>query len=262
MTKHRRLVSAVLAALLVLTLVPVEGIGGWLPMAYAVTQADIDALKGDASELASQRSDIKSQLAELKNQRSSALKQLELLDQQIALTEREIKNTEDQISGYEALLSQTALAAVTVESKLVCGKDAHTHTDSCYGRGEQTCALTEAESHTHDTSCYTEGEAVLSCGQTETEGHTHGDGCYDADGNMTCTLVESEGHAHGDSCYMAGFPAGRRCPRVIPTMTAALPRVRCLLAGWKSMLTRLRATARRIWPRICMTRFRTARIKT
>ena len=108
MTKHRRLVSAVLAALLVLTLVPVEGIGGWLPMAYAVTQADIDALKGDASELASQRSDIKSQLAELKNQRSSALKQLELLDQQIALTEREIKNTEDQISGYEALLSQTA----------------------------------------------------------------------------------------------------------------------------------------------------------
>lgn len=104
------------------------------------------------------------------------------------------------------LLSQTALAAVTVESKLVCGKDAHTHTDSCYGRGEQTCALTEAESHTHDTSCYTEGEAVLSCGQTETEGHTHGDGCYDADGNMTCTLVESEGHAHGDSCYMAGEP--------------------------------------------------------
>ena len=108
MTKHRRLVSAVLAALLLLALAPAEGIGGWLPMAYAVTQADIDALKGDASELASQRSDIKSQLAELKNQRSSALKQLELLDQQIALTEREIKNTEDQISGYEALLSQTA----------------------------------------------------------------------------------------------------------------------------------------------------------
>lgn len=47
------------------------------------------------------------------------------------------------------LLSQTALAAVTVESKLVCGKDAHTHADSCYGRGEQTCALEEAESLLH-----------------------------------------------------------------------------------------------------------------
>ena len=104
------------------------------------------------------------------------------------------------------LLSQTALAAVTVESKLVCGKDAHTHADSCYGRGEQTCALTEAESHTHDASCYTEGEAALSCGQTETEGHTHGADCYDADGNMVCTLVESEGHAHDDSCYMVGEP--------------------------------------------------------
>ena len=84
MTKHRRLVSAVLAALLVLTLVPVEGIGGWLPMAYAVTQADIDALKGDASELASQRSDIKSQLAELKNQLAE-----ETLKRQLGITDNE-----------------------------------------------------------------------------------------------------------------------------------------------------------------------------
>lgn len=108
MTKHRRPTAAVLAMLLLLALAPAEGTGGWAPMAYAVTQADIDALKGDASELATQRSDIKSQLADLKSQRASAIKQRELLDQQIALTEREIKNTEDQISGYEALLSQTA----------------------------------------------------------------------------------------------------------------------------------------------------------
>ena len=105
--KARRITALLLAALVLLALAPVEE-AGVVPVAQAVTQADIDALKGDASELADQRSGIKSQLADLKNQRATAIKRKELLDQQIALTEREIRNTEDQIAGYEALLSQTA----------------------------------------------------------------------------------------------------------------------------------------------------------
>ena len=109
MRKRPRTLALALAALVLLTLAPTEEPIGVIPVAQAVTQADIDALKGDASELADQRSGIKSQLADLKDQRATAIKRKELLDQQIALTEREIRNTEDQIAGYEALLSQTAM---------------------------------------------------------------------------------------------------------------------------------------------------------
>ena len=108
MKNWRRIIALALAVLVLAVAVPAEESGGVVSVARAVTQADIDALKGDASELADQRSGIKSQLAELKSQRATAIKQKELLDQQIALTEREIRNTEDQIAGYEALLSQTA----------------------------------------------------------------------------------------------------------------------------------------------------------
>lgn len=108
MRKRSRTLALALAALVLLTLAPTEDPTGVIPVAQAVTQADIDALKGDASELADQRSGIKSQLADLKDQRATAIRRKELLDQQIALTEREIRNTEDQIAGYEALLSQTA----------------------------------------------------------------------------------------------------------------------------------------------------------
>lgn len=106
MTTRRRTLALVLAVLMALALAP--GGDPLLPVAYAVTQSDIDELKGDAEELASQRAGLKSELAVLKNRRASAIAQKELLDRQIALTVAEISNTERQISGYDALLSQTA----------------------------------------------------------------------------------------------------------------------------------------------------------
>lgn len=103
--QQRRILSLVLALLMVLALSPGEGL---VPMAHAVTQEQIDSLKGDAKELSKQSNDLKSQLADLKNERASAIQRKNLLDQQIALTEQQITNTEHQISGYEALLAQTA----------------------------------------------------------------------------------------------------------------------------------------------------------
>lgn len=103
--RQRRILSLVLALLMVLALSPGEGL---VPMAHAVTQEQIDSLKGDAKELSKQSNDLKSQLADLKNERASAIQRKNLLDQQIALTEQQITNTEHQISGYEALLTQTA----------------------------------------------------------------------------------------------------------------------------------------------------------
>lgn len=103
----RKILSLTLAVLLLLALAPAEGREGLVPAARAVTQAEIDSLKGDAKELANQSAALKSQLADLKSQRSSALKQKNLLDQQITLTVQAIDNTEKQISGFETMLAQT-----------------------------------------------------------------------------------------------------------------------------------------------------------
>lgn len=106
MTKRKRVLSLVMAALLLLALTPA---GSELrPTAYAVTQDDIDSLKGDAKDLASQRAEVKSELAALQSERAGIMEQKRLIDQQIDLTEKEIENTESQIAGYEVLLSQTA----------------------------------------------------------------------------------------------------------------------------------------------------------
>ena len=106
MTKRKRVLSLVMAALMLLALTPA---GSELrPTAYAVTQDDIDSLKGDAKDLASQRAEVKSELAALQSERAGIMEQKRLIDQQIDLTEKEIENTESQIAGYEVLLSQTA----------------------------------------------------------------------------------------------------------------------------------------------------------
>ena len=104
MKKQRRILSLVMALLLVFALAPTEGL---VPVARAVTQDEIDSLKNESKELASQASSLKSELADLKSQRNSALKQKQLIDQQITLTVQAIENTEKQISGFETLLVQT-----------------------------------------------------------------------------------------------------------------------------------------------------------
>ncbi|MBD5149456.1 MAG: peptidoglycan DD-metalloendopeptidase family protein [Oscillibacter sp.] len=104
MKKQRKLLSLVMALLLVFALAPAEEL---VPVARAVTQAEIDSLKSESKELANQASGLKSELADLKSQRNSALKQKQLIDQQITLTVQAIENTEKQISGFETLLVQT-----------------------------------------------------------------------------------------------------------------------------------------------------------
>lgn len=105
MNIRRRLLSLALALLALFALTGEEG--GLVPPARAVTQAEIDSLKGDAKELASQRNSLKGQLADLKNERNSAIKQKNLVDQQITLTVQAIENTEKQIAGFETMLVQT-----------------------------------------------------------------------------------------------------------------------------------------------------------
>ena len=106
--KTRRKLAGLLAALLLLALLPPAQDAGLVPTAQAVSQKDIDKLKNDKKGLAGEKADIQNQLSKLKNDKDNAIQRRTLLDKQISVTEREIKNTEDQIAGYEALLVQTA----------------------------------------------------------------------------------------------------------------------------------------------------------
>ena len=103
MKRHQhflRACAALLCAVLLLT-------GNTAPaMAAKVTQADIDALKGDASDLDKKQKEIQSKLSDLKDDKAAAMEKKSLLDDQIANTNARISNTESQISDYNALISQ------------------------------------------------------------------------------------------------------------------------------------------------------------
>ena len=103
MKKNKRFLracAAMLCAVLLLT-------GNTAPaMAAKVTQADIDALKGDASDLDKKQKEIQSKLNDLKDDKAAAVQKKSLLDDQIANTAAKISNTESQISDYNALITQ------------------------------------------------------------------------------------------------------------------------------------------------------------
>lgn len=67
-----------------------------------------------------------------------------------------------------------------LSSELICGEEAHTHTEECYETKlicglEETDEDTESEAHVHTDGCY---EKILVCGKEE---HTHNSECYAID---------------------------------------------------------------------------------
>ena len=96
------------AAVLLLALViflPLTGPGVVLESS-AVTQAEIDALKGSAGKLAEQKKDIQAQLKAVQADKSNALKKKELLEDQIDLIRQEIANINEQIAMYDQLIAE------------------------------------------------------------------------------------------------------------------------------------------------------------
>lgn len=87
------------------------------PAAALVTQADIDALKGDARDLTAQRKALEEKLAALSDDKAEVMKKKELLDDQIAVQVSEIRNVESQISTYEDLIAQTQAELADAQQK-------------------------------------------------------------------------------------------------------------------------------------------------
>lgn len=99
------------------------------------------------------------------------------------------------------------LPAITQTRNTFCGKEEHTHEDSCY-IDELICGFSEelleeesnVEYHMHDESCYS-AEKTLVCPLIEGEGHTHTEECRQVEQICICTLEEGEEHVHEEACY-------------------------------------------------------------
>lgn len=104
--KQGRLLRRAAVLLLALAMfLPLTGPGVVLETS-AVTQAEIDALKGSAGKLAEQKKDIQAQLKAVQADKSNALKKKELLEDQIDLIRQEIANINEQIAMYDQLIAE------------------------------------------------------------------------------------------------------------------------------------------------------------
>ena len=85
--------------------------------ASAVTQAEIDELKDNASDLRDQQKKLQNQLAAIKEDKNKALEQKTLLEQQINATQAEIDTIQTQISKYDELIAQKQVELAEAEEK-------------------------------------------------------------------------------------------------------------------------------------------------
>lgn len=126
------------------------------------------------------------------------------------------------------------LPAITLSNELLCGKEAHVHTEACWSmaealpqpelvcdymrtsvviihshnqyccdnNGKLICRLPEVEAHVHTADCYMEHRTLI-CGESQDLGHEHTSSCYTyVRGDLLCG--EGEGgssHTHTDDCY-------------------------------------------------------------
>ncbi len=110
------------------------------------------------------------------------------------------------------------LPAITMENTPVCGKEAHTHTESCYtqvtavAKVKPVCTPEGLSIHQHGDGCR-DGNGQICCGYADFIAHKHDGRCYDENGRLWCPLSEKEAHTHDESCYEIPEPHvhGKSC---------------------------------------------------
>lgn len=86
------------------------------------------------------------------------------------------------------------LTGITMAGEAFCGKEEHTHGESC-PKGMLICERLEAKPHTHSESCIAKEQI---CQEQEREGHTHTNACYTRP--LVCTLQTQPDHTHSYLC--------------------------------------------------------------
>ena len=107
-----RVLSVLLAFALLLPLPMVI-----VPDAQAVTQAEIDSLKADASSLDKKKAELQKQLKAIAADKNKAMDQKELLERQVDVIQSEIGNINQQISKYDELITQAQTGIVETEQE-------------------------------------------------------------------------------------------------------------------------------------------------
>lgn len=112
-TKHgSRIFRLLMTLALAVTLMAAD-----LAPALAVSQADIDALKNDATALTSQKKALEAKLDALADDKTQALERKNLLDQKVSNLSAQIRNVETQIADYAALITQTEAELAEAEQQ-------------------------------------------------------------------------------------------------------------------------------------------------
>lgn len=102
MKRKHRIFSAVIAIILAITMLGSVIVTIVTSLsAGAVSQAEIDALKAQAEELADKKASVGAEIAGLASEHSAIVARKEKLDENIAITIQEIENLESQIAYYE-----------------------------------------------------------------------------------------------------------------------------------------------------------------
>lgn len=100
-TKCRPLISAALAVLLLISVLPVAAISDAAP-----TLDEINSLKAQASDIAAEKAELEEKIENAENEKFSLLAKKSALDDQIELTIKEIDIISDEIELYKQLISE------------------------------------------------------------------------------------------------------------------------------------------------------------
>ena len=103
--KHQKKIIAALALFLALLML-LPTVSMIFTSADALTQADINKLKNEASALEKERKNLNSQLSALKGDLNNAYNRKKLVEQEINVVNNQITNTENLIAQYDQLIAQ------------------------------------------------------------------------------------------------------------------------------------------------------------
>ncbi len=164
--------------------------------------------------------DIQAQLEAISGEKETLLTELTIMAQKIRtqyerlndLQQRSVTNL-DRLTALEALLK----AEQEKSPVYYCGKETHTHAETCYdAEGSLICTLVE---HIHTDECTVEPVLTYFCGK---EAHTHAEVCYDAEEILICTLQE---HTHTEACTIELTEAERAQVNDVISLIDGLPTV-------------------------------------
>ena len=120
---------------------------------------------------------------------------------------KHMKQLKYVLAGIVALTTVFALIRPAITLETICGKEEHTHSQSCYKVTQETivdqsidCSYDSLHVHVHSPSCYNQDNELI-CGYADYLIHEHNEDCYNENNELICPLPEIKEHSHDSSCY-------------------------------------------------------------